>query len=265
MLLGCFGDSEGQRKDLAKLGVELADAPTDKKGGVTFLPAFPASSACGLEVDVTTVHVPFYYTGRGSRHGGQPISAGSEQGLREEKLSPNSFPVVKSGSVFGFVVALNDLGSRLPDPQALLIFAEKCLEVALTIHGIGAKTGAGYGWFEMTPKIDEEIKADWEAAAAEANALAVRGTLEPDTAILDDLAKLPEDQLRGKINPYAVEPRAWKSPDDTFVEDVYRRSLFEFFTVTDRSLFETESAKRKSKVIKALNSLAEYLNLEIPE
>lgn len=265
MLLTCFGDSEAQRKDLEKLGVALADKPTDNKGAVTFLPAFPASSKCELEVDVTTVHVPHYYMGRNGRRGQQPISAGTEHGLREENLRPNSFPVVKSGSLFGFVIALNDLGNRSTDPQALLNYAEKCLEMALTSCGIGAKTGAGYGWFELTPEIDEEIRRERNVAAAEASAREERGRLEPDAAIMEDLRKLPEDQLRGKINPYAVERRAWTTPDDIRTEDIYRRSIFEFFTVADRSLLEAEAAKRKSKLIIALNNLAEYLNLEVPQ
>jgi CRISPR-associated protein Cmr6 len=137
VLFGCT-QSEWSRGGSLHPYADIAGEPHDRKGSVNFLPAYPLSDA-PLEVDLTNVHTPKYYTGR---------NAGEPGMLAEESPRPNPFPVVAEGSVFGFCLVLNGLGAGRRD---LLEKAQQFLEMALTVSGIGAKTSAGYGWFEVVP------------------------------------------------------------------------------------------------------------------
>jgi CRISPR type III-B/RAMP module RAMP protein Cmr6 len=109
----------------------------DFKGCACFLPAYPTTTP-KLVVDMVNPHYPDYYSGRRQR---------AED---NESPIPNYFPAVEAGSSFGFAVLLN----RVP-PVAklaatdLLKQAREWLESAATRKGVGAKTAAGYGWFEL--------------------------------------------------------------------------------------------------------------------
>ena len=66
---------------------------------------------------------------------------------------PNYSPAVEAGSTFGFAALLN----RVPDlpnitAAGLLAQMKEWLERAVTRKGVGAKTAAGYGWFELGRK-----------------------------------------------------------------------------------------------------------------
>ena len=112
----------------------------DFKGCACFLPAYPTTTPT-LVVDMVNPHYPDYYSGRRQR---------AED---NESPIPNYFPAVEAGSSFGFAVLLN----RVP-PLAnlaatdLLKQAKEWLESAVTRKGVGAKTAAGYGWFELGRK-----------------------------------------------------------------------------------------------------------------
>lgn len=109
----------------------------DFKGCACFLPAYPTTTP-KLVVDMVNPHYPAYYSGR------------AHLAKDEEKPIPNYFPAVEKGSSFGFAVLLNRSApmSSVPDDQ-LLTQAEQWMKSAITRKGIGAKTGAGYGWFEF--------------------------------------------------------------------------------------------------------------------
>ncbi len=105
------------------------------KGCACFLPAYPTTPPT-LVVDMVNQHYPAYY--RGIR----------KQAIDDENPIPNYFPAVEAGSAFGFVVLIN----RVPEgftPQELLDAARGWIERAITQKGAGAKTAAGYGWFEL--------------------------------------------------------------------------------------------------------------------
>lgn len=60
---------------------------------------------------------------------------------------PVFFPAVAAGTVFSFHIF--PLKQRTEnDSDTLLFFAESWLKEGLKIYGAGAKTNAGYGWFE---------------------------------------------------------------------------------------------------------------------
>jgi len=112
----------------------------DYKGCACFLPAYPTTPP-ELVVDMVNPHYPEYYRGRRAK---------AED---NESPIPNYFPAVEAGSSFGFAVLLN----RIPkcdgvSADDLLNQARQWLERAVTRKGVGAKTAAGYGWFELGRK-----------------------------------------------------------------------------------------------------------------
>ena len=114
----------------------------DAQGWVCFLPASPTGGH-QLEVDLTNVHTPDYYTKNGE--------AGQEKHLAAsgENPKPNYFPVVAAGTKFSFGLALKPRVARHSDAVSILEEAERWLKGALEVVGIGAKTSAGYGWFSV--------------------------------------------------------------------------------------------------------------------
>ena len=109
----------------------------DKKGCVDFLAAYPRSET-KLVVDLTNVHYPDYY------------KSGNSDDLATEKPLPNPFPVVESGAEFAFCIAINSMGGRIESDSrrnSLLDATAGLLRRAISESGLGAKTGAGYGWF----------------------------------------------------------------------------------------------------------------------
>ncbi|TVR49025.1 MAG: type III-B CRISPR module RAMP protein Cmr6 [Puniceicoccaceae bacterium] len=169
-VFGCATNDFDSKGLLRRLGHQ--GEKRDFRGAVTFLPAYPVDEV-RIAVDVVTVHTPFYYTGnKGRRPGERDIPKGSAAGLREEQLRPNYFPVVKAGGAFGFILALSPNHQDKAHAGDLLNSARHWLESALTLHGIGAKTAAGYGWFRLDPELDqrlaEEEAAEQEKARAEA-------------------------------------------------------------------------------------------------
>lgn len=75
-------------------------------------------------------------------------------------LRPIFFPAVEAGGEFGFAI----IGQRTPHlPDLSLAYllgqAKRWLQQALLQNGIGAKTGAGYGWFQIDPQAEEKRRA----------------------------------------------------------------------------------------------------------
>lgn len=136
-LRGDFGWAGGPREAQA-----IADqiGAQDFKGCACFLPAYPTTPAT-LVVDMVNPHYPIYYRG------------GSQRAEDNENPIPNYSPAVEAGSTFGFAALLN----RVPDlpnitAAGLLAQMKEWLERAVTRKGVGAKTAAGYGWFELGRK-----------------------------------------------------------------------------------------------------------------
>ena len=129
-------------------------------GKVAFLDAVPETTA-RLSVDLVNCHHGEYYAGK------RPEATDCESPI------PNFFPVVEAGARFSFTVV--PCGAS----DALLDRARHFLVSAMTESGLGAKTAAGYGWFEYDEKTElermarikaEEVRRDQEWAAAAAAA-----------------------------------------------------------------------------------------------
>jgi CRISPR type III-B/RAMP module RAMP protein Cmr6 len=125
-------------------------------GSVSFLPAYPVDlGKTGkvdglplevpplgkLELDVVTCHHRDYYAGK------LPIATDTEEPV------PVVFPAVAPGHVFAFAL----VPLRGADP-ALVQLAGTWLETGLSLFGIGAKTNAGYGWFDCSATIHNTVQ-----------------------------------------------------------------------------------------------------------
>lgn len=234
-----FGTSEVDFKtgDLKSFRQHHAGRDTDKKGAVSYLPAYPVNEA-RIVVDLTNVHYPDYYR------------SGQTKDLSNENPRPNPFPTVETGAQFAFCLVLNGMDNR---PEVLTA-AKRWLETALTEHGLGAKTAAGYGWFSLKPEVLEKLFAE---AAEEQKKQAEReeaSTLEPSAEVMEKLSSLKEPELAGALNKYAFEEKFW--PKDSTV--LYELSLFEFIRTKASKLAETKNGK------KAMALLAQKLNRFFP-
>ncbi len=130
---------------------QFLEGTESSAGKITFFPAMPYGSA-PLEVDVLTCHHMDYYS----------PNAEKARATDDENPNPQFFPVVKAGATFEIVVAPTTRGNDS--------LAEKALEVlqtALEVNGIGAKTAAGYGWFEVDKSATESLLSEQDERATE--------------------------------------------------------------------------------------------------
>jgi len=163
----------------------------DQKGAIAFLPAYPVNEA-RVVVDLTNVHFPDYYR------------SGLPEDQAKENPRPNPFPAVEAGAQFAFCIVLNGINL---DPT-ILPAAKRWLGEALTVHGLGAKTAAGYGWFSLQPEVLQAIEAEEQKevtkAAAEADAQrkgaeaakaedARKATLDPVDLAAEELLKINDE------------------------------------------------------------------------
>ena len=118
-------------------------------GCVSFFAAEPKDGKAPLVTDIVNCHHSKYYAGL------QPDATDDEGPI------PLPFPAVEKGATFVFtLVPLRDADEK--EVQ----FAKDCLVKALTINGVGAKTSAGYGWFEYedlsVAQLDEDLLNQWK-------------------------------------------------------------------------------------------------------
>jgi|GEM_PF-6535203 len=120
-------------------GNQVEEKENFRQGDVCFLDAFALveSGTPDLELDILTPHYQKYYK-----------QTENQKALDEESPIPNVFPAVCAGITFEFALVATTL--RLNDGQARkhLESAATCLKHALIHHGVGAKTAAGYGYFQ---------------------------------------------------------------------------------------------------------------------
>ncbi len=132
-------------------------------GRISFLPAYPVDlgktgrvdglpveiPALGkLELDIVTCHHPDYYAQKRDVRDNltMPVALDTEEPV------PVIFPAVAAGHLFAFPL----LPLRARDGN-LLTHARSCLATGLAIFGLGAKTAAGYGWFDTSVKTHSSI------------------------------------------------------------------------------------------------------------
>lgn len=194
------GSAESARAVATEIG------GTDFKGCACFLPAYPTTPPT-LVVDMVNPHYPDYYGGR------------KQRAEDNENPVPNYFPAVEAGSAFGFAVLLN----RVPEnagvtTEALLSQAKEWLQRAVTRKGVGAKTAAGYGWFELgrrTPTATTQPPGD--AAATSGTA----GTIAAPTSPVDTLIAKWRGKLATTGNFVVALPEIAALADDADLKRVF--------------------------------------------
>ena len=158
----------------------LASRAENQKGAIAFLPAYPVNEA-QVVIDLTNVHYPEYYR------------TGRTEDLSKERPQPNPFPAVETGAQFAFCLVLNGIA----DDPTLLEAATRWLEAALTVHGLGAKTASGYGWFSLRPDVLQQL-LDEERHEAEAAAAKTRAATEAQAKAQAEAARraaMPPEEL----------------------------------------------------------------------
>ena len=149
-LVEIFGFPTGDKEGLDAWCASQLPEIAEQAGKVAFLPALPYGSA-PLEVDVLTCHHANYYAPKKDK----------KRATDDENPIPVFFPVVKAGATFEFVTTPTSRGSDRLAEKAL-----GYLKLALETNGIGAKTAAGYGWFEEDRLATESLFAQKEKAFA---------------------------------------------------------------------------------------------------
>lgn len=123
------------RAGAKKEEIDFVFGPASEGAGrIAFLAAYPTVST-RLELDIVNCHHKDYYAGK------RPVATDDEPPIL------NVFPVVPAGVEFAFHISPRP-GPATPgfDPVAKAL---EWLKSAITEHGVGAKTAAGYGWFEV--------------------------------------------------------------------------------------------------------------------
>ncbi len=171
-------------------------------GLISFLPAFPVGKAL-LAVDIVNCHHPEYYQGK------------RDKSDDTETPIPNFFPAVEAGAKFEFIIVpARRKFQGIPDN--LMNTAMAWLKDGLSFRGAGAKTNAGYGWFEydetaqsQAEKLARENAAKAEKAARESAAIA---SMSPDEraayTYLKSLGNDPLASLKGKMSQIASLPES---------------------------------------------------------
>jgi CRISPR-associated protein Cmr6 len=151
-----------EREDVLRGALRLLGdhPPANQAGGIAFFAAYPNTDP-GLELDILTCHHQEYY---GNEE--QQFAPDTEQPI------PVTFPAVRAQSGEDhFTFALSTLRGT---SEEIGRSAQIWLTLGLEIFGLGAKTAAGHGWFEVKETTKRITNKKRNALAAAETALAER-------------------------------------------------------------------------------------------
>ncbi|MBS5532357.1 type III-B CRISPR module RAMP protein Cmr6 [bacterium] len=193
-------------EDYGKDGHKAASA-----GAVSYLPAIPADGEWKLVVDVLNSH----------------------RDSDKENPIPVFFPAVERGAKFRFAV-IPIMGRST---TATLNFAVEMLKCGLSINGAGAKTAAGYGWFD--PASDERI-ADRSSCSQE----------ELEAVYQVEVSGLPSIGLEEIV-------------DSLDARDEHFQRLYLIRLMNEKASLLRKWEKKGNPRLKTVQKIAEKLNLEL--
>ena len=189
-------------------------------------------------------------------------------------LRPIFFPAVEAGTEFGFAI----IGQREPHladltRSQLLEQAKQWLQQALTHNGIGAKTGAGYGWFQIDPQAEEKRRAQLEKEQERVE----RERIATATKIAEELtAKAAAEEKAARLASLSPEDQAAEMIQALSEQDfaAFAKSLGEKAEPEQRAFFKVllgpnkETGKRwkkkKPETWNPLSALAASLKIDLP-
>lgn len=248
-------------------------------GAISFLPAFPHTlPEHDLQLDVLTCHHSNYYE--------QPDRANKRRDWDDwnrnwgkapdtEEPNPVVFPTIAGGIVFQFPVqpVRRERDSFSQPGSKLTSVALAWLGQSLELFGLGAKTAAGYGWFNASPEFNERFAADLrqkalaeakrladERAANEARqrhemAKAQRANLKPDDQWMAKFKSFPEGKRRELINKFAFDDEKWWMTEGELAAEVVQLSLLHFLLAHEPDFLAADRAKTSTKIAKAIAAL----------
>ncbi len=231
-------------------------------GTVSFLPAYPLQLPINdLELDVLTCHHPKYYQGDEK----WPVALDTEDPI------PVMFPAAAANIIFQFAVLpirghRNSL-SQSDTPLHVLTF--EWLRQGLETVGLGAKTAAGYGWFDASKKFNAELTTKLvQQAAVEREKAAKKhrlATLMPDQPWLEKFKTLAETPRRGVINQFAFDDEKFWPNRGELADERIQFSLLFFLLKVEPEFLAADRANAKSKTAKALTGLKrKFTSLAVP-
>jgi len=263
----------------AHFGWEIAEKHPDTPwkslpnfaGSVSFLPAYPVDldqpskldqprkvdglplevpPLGKLELDVVTCHHRDYYAGK------SPTATDTEEPV------PVVFPAVAPGHVFAFAIA------RLRGADAQLIqHARTWLATGLSVFGLGAKTAAGYGWFDCCQRVQDTVasiiqriteKHRKEQEEAEGKRRAEEAKKAAEKAERDRLANAPpHEKFRAEYSKLADEPFATQSKKYHEMTDDQRHGFV--LALKERRETAKRWAKKKPELLKPWQEFAQKL------
>jgi len=184
--------------------------PIARAGAVSFLAAVPEGTA-KLVTDVLCCHHMDYYS-TGDKHKDYMKKSGGKA-LDNENPNPQFFPAVESGATFVFtIVPLRRPRGMDFDP---LKFAWNWLKRGLEENGAGAKTSAGYGWFEYDERAEAQ-KLEQEAAERKRKAEQQKKQAEEEKRLADmdplqremeKIGRLDDQEFSGVLKTLDKEKR----------------------------------------------------------
>jgi hypothetical protein len=164
-----------------------------------------------------------------------------------------------------------------PTGARLAALARGWLRQGLEGFGLGAKTAAGYGWFDASEEFNKRflteqreraeteakrLKGEREAheAIAKANAEKQererqRSTLAPDDAWIALFKGYPETKRREVINKFAFDDEKWWPNEDELADERIQFSLLHFLVNVEPDFLSADRAKPSSKTAKAIAGL----------
>ncbi|MBI2924890.1 MAG: hypothetical protein HYY24_04195 [Verrucomicrobia bacterium] len=246
-------------------------------GKVQFLPAYPLNVKLTdsfhptpdelgeLELDVVTVHHKKYYAG--PERPNDPASARSWE--RDwgnapdiEEPVPVVFPAVAPGHVFVFVVQAQE-----STMDSLAALARRWLADSLSTFGLGAKTAAGYGWFDCSDTLQKAVRREWDRlvhefkkaqAEAQAKREAAETAAKAKQAEEERLDKAPpSERYRAEYAKLGDEPFAALAKKFSELNDDQRHGFV--LALKDRRETAKRWAKKKPELLKAWQDYAQKL------
>jgi CRISPR-associated protein Cmr6 len=224
--------SEEARRTLSQGQVQGRPGNIDGRGAVQFLPSYPLPADLwpypqpDLELDVRACHHPQYYRGPSRPRetaSDRPRDGQNRQAPDVEEPSTEVFPVVAPGPLYVFVI----LPTRACRPEVLAT-ARGWLQAGLETFGLGAKTAAGYGWFDCSEALQSRIRELWgqtgeaekkrllqereaeeqraREATAQQAALSLKealATMSPEELEDYQITQLSDDQFRSKLQYFS--------------------------------------------------------------
>lgn len=193
----------------------------------------------------------------------------------DNSLRPIFFPAVEAGSEFGFAI----IAQREPyladlSRSGLLERAKGWLQAALTRNGIGAKTGAGYGWFQIDPQAEDKRRQELmleqerialekaEAAQRAEDALAASEAARSETqrrASLSDVDREAEDIGKLEVQEFAeLAKRLGEEGQEK------QRAFLKVLLTSSHKDTRKRWKKNKPEIWNSVLAVAAALNVDLP-